>query len=87
MNNIMQGLYTQNQSQVRRASQTPKPSNEPIDISSGDENDDESRSPSNGAGSLAGGATVIAPVKALKRPMDQSQTAAAVLAKKGKNQQ
>ncbi|XP_043865547.1 nuclear valosin-containing protein-like isoform X1 [Drosophila mojavensis] len=84
MNNIMQGLYTQNQSQVRRASQTPKPSNEPIDISSGDENDDESRSPSNGAGSLAGGATVIAPVKALKRPMDQSQTAAAVLAKKGK---
>ncbi|TDG52916.1 hypothetical protein AWZ03_000459 [Drosophila navojoa] len=86
MNNIMQGLYTQNQSQVRRASQTPKPSNEPIDISSGDENDDESRSPPNGAGSLAGGATVIAPVKALKRPMDQSQAAAAVLAKKGGRQ-
>lgn len=87
MNNLMHGLYTPNQTTVRKAPPTPKPSNEPIDISSGDENDDESVSPPNGTGSLAGGATVIAPVKAVKRPMDPSQSLAAVLAKKGKDQQ
>ncbi|XP_023175999.2 nuclear valosin-containing protein-like isoform X2 [Drosophila hydei] len=86
MNNLMHGLYTPNQTTVRKAPPTPKPSNEPIDISSGDENDDESVSPPNGTGSLAGGATVIAPVKAVKRPMDPSQSMAAVLAKKGTRQ-
>lgn len=80
MNNLMHGLYT-NQSSAKKA--TPKPSNEPIDISSGDENDDDaSRSPTNGGTGNALSEENVP--KTLKRPLDSSIAIAVVPPKKGK---
>lgn len=81
MNNLMHGLYT-NQSSAKKAA--PKPSNEPIDISSGDENDDDaSRSPTNGGTGNALSAPEENLPKTLKRPLDSSIAIAVVPPKKG----
>ncbi|XP_064539889.1 nuclear valosin-containing protein-like [Drosophila montana] len=82
MNNLMQGLYN-NTTTVRIAPSTKPTSSEPIDISSGDENDDGPISPANGGGT---GALVIAPAKAMKRPLDAGQSPAGVQAKKSSRQ-
>ncbi|XP_032590394.1 nuclear valosin-containing protein-like isoform X2 [Drosophila grimshawi] len=85
MNNLMHGLYT---NQPVRKPQATKPSNEPIDISSGDENEDEpSASPPNG-GSLAAAAASanigdMMPSKTLKRPLESTPSAAGGQPKKG----
>ncbi|KAL7733169.1 hypothetical protein ACLKA6_004686 [Drosophila palustris] len=71
MSNMMHSLYT-NKKPLGPAS---KPSNEPIDISSGDENDDDnSNSPPNGGGMNAASATNLTNqlnlTKTLKRPLE-----------------
>lgn len=83
MSNMMHGLYT-NQSSIKKIV-PPKPqSNEPIDISSGDENDDDaSRSPKNcGAGGAPSAPDDNVP-KTLKRPSDGFLSVAVVPPKKG----
>lgn len=83
MSNLMHGLYT-NQSSAKKAA--PKPSNEPIDISSGDENDDDaSGSPTNGGAGNALNAPEENLPKTLKRPLDSSIAIAVVPQKKGKS--
>lgn len=83
MSNMMHGLYT-NQSSIKKIV-PPKPqSNEPIDISSGDENeDDASRSPKNcGPGGASSAPDDNVP-KTLKRPSDGYLSVAVVPPKKG----
>ncbi|KAH8365701.1 hypothetical protein KR093_003532 [Drosophila rubida] len=71
ISNMMHGLYSNNQQQQGKKSFiTTKPSNEPIDISSGDENDDDaSNSPPNGRATSQGDASAI---KTLKRPLEEA---------------
>jgi len=89
MSNMMHGLYT-NQTAKKPLLPASKPSNEPIDISSGDENDDDnSISPPNGGGMNASSASATGTnqsnvSKAQKRPLEQCNKAVStVQAKKG----
>ncbi|XP_034480626.1 protein mac-1 isoform X2 [Drosophila innubila] len=90
MSNMMHGLYT-NQTAKKPLLPSTKPSNEPIDISSGDENDDDnSISPPNGGGmnalfASATGTNQLNVSKAQKRPLEQCNKAVStVQAKKVK---
>ncbi|KAH8395033.1 hypothetical protein KR215_005636 [Drosophila sulfurigaster] len=78
MSNMMHGLYSSNhqQQQAKKPPIATKPSNEPIDISSGDENDDDvSNSPPNGA--PPPNVNIAATIKALKRPLEETASSAA----------
>lgn len=82
MSNMMHGLYN-NQTSIKKIVPA-KPSNEPIDISSGDENDDDaSRSPKNSGTGGASSAPDDNVPKTLKRPSDGYLSVAAVPPKKG----
>ncbi|XP_060656063.1 uncharacterized protein LOC132791241 isoform X1 [Drosophila nasuta] len=85
MSNMMHGLYSSNHQQAKKPPIATKPSNEPIDISSGDENDDDvSNSPPNGG--PPPNVNIAATIKALKRPLEESASPAAnVHAKKIKH--